>query len=841
MNYINFAIDLGTTNSLIGKFTDGKVKLFKNPKGFKETLPSCVAFRRGKIFIGEKAREFKNSDPEHVFSSFKRKMGTDEKFHIKDTDSEIDAVELSTYILNELKTFANETIESVVITIPASFDTIQSNSTKEAGIKAGFKEVVLLQEPIAACLSVFNEYQTLQQKGKWLIYDLGGGTFDVAIVSADEDDLKVIDHLGNNFLGGLDFDELILKKVILSQLKNQGNFDKLIHKFENNPNDESIISAFNYLLFQAEQLKIELSSYSESSVDFVLNDDDDHEQDICITLDRSVFNEIIDGNLTYTINLIEELLETNKLKSADIQEIVLVGGSTYIPYVKEKIQGSLGIKVNDKIDPTNAICAGASYYAGNKLSKLDTKSISESKESNALKSEIQLTALYENQTKEDDTLLILKSNAKENQFYYRIVRKDLAFDSGKKILQTEEKIILPLKKSSLNVFHVEIYDLDGNLVDKEASIISINHGMYIIDGQPLPHDICIEIDDIYEKETKLELVFSKNSILPLSKTIYKTLSRNILESSSESLVINILEGDKFAKPSSNQVIGCISVSPKDIGQNLIKDSDVEIRLEVSESRDIKINVYISLIDYEVSDVFSPTKKSIFLPKLREEISLLNHHISKDLSNYLEDEKYESASELQKLKDEISYVVEAIGNEKSELGNDTKYHLEELKRQISVKYDKIVQKDKLFHIQQEYIESKKEFEYVMESNPDFPETLRQKYRDLIKGEQEAIYSNNVGFLRSMNKQMEDLMWQYNRNSIEFYIRVYTNYKFYDLGAFKDVKKVKKSFELGDKILERGNPSVQEIIPIIHVLYENLEEKYKIHFDKKDIDMKGTGLS
>ncbi len=149
---INFGIDLGTSNTLVAKFDKGNVEVFKNPNGFKETLPSVVGFRNDRILIGDQARTYLQRDPKSVVSRFKRKMGTSETFKIKSLNASKSPVELSAYVLKELKTFVHtgEELDAAVITIPASFDTVQSNATKEAGKLAGFKTVVLLQEPIAA-------------------------------------------------------------------------------------------------------------------------------------------------------------------------------------------------------------------------------------------------------------------------------------------------------------------------------------------------------------------------------------------------------------------------------------------------------------------------------------------------------------------------------------------------------------------------------------------------------------------------------------------------------------------------------------------------------------------
>ncbi|RYG27989.1 MAG: Hsp70 family protein, partial [Chitinophagaceae bacterium] len=158
MKPVNFGIDLGTTNSLIARYDGSKIQLFKNPIGQKEMLASVVAYRPERILVGDKAREYLTKDPINVFGNFKRKMGTDEKYYVVNIDDNVTPVQLSSLILKELKTFIHtgEIPEACVITIPASFDTMQSNATLKAGQEAGFKDVFLLQEPIAASLAFFN-------------------------------------------------------------------------------------------------------------------------------------------------------------------------------------------------------------------------------------------------------------------------------------------------------------------------------------------------------------------------------------------------------------------------------------------------------------------------------------------------------------------------------------------------------------------------------------------------------------------------------------------------------------------------------------------------------------
>src|SRR6476620_8779223 len=197
MKPVNFGIDLGTTNSLIARHDGNKVVIYKNPVGQKETLASVVAFRPGRTLVGDKAREYLTKDPINVFGNFKRKMGTDEKYYVVNIDDNVTPVQLSALVLKELKNFIHtaETPEACVITIPASFDTMQSNATLKAGQEAGFKEIFLLQEPIAASLAFFNQSPAdIKRDGYWLVYDLGGGTFDAALVHATDQELKIVDH-----------------------------------------------------------------------------------------------------------------------------------------------------------------------------------------------------------------------------------------------------------------------------------------------------------------------------------------------------------------------------------------------------------------------------------------------------------------------------------------------------------------------------------------------------------------------------------------------------------------------------------------------------------------------
>ncbi len=375
---INFGIDLGTSNSLVAKFDKGQVEVFKNPNGFKETLPSIVGFRNDRILVGEQARAYVERDPKSVASRFKRKMGTTETMKIRSIGASKTPVELSAYILKELKHFVHtgEQLDAVVITIPASFDTVQSNATKEAGLMAGFKSVVLLQEPIAASLAYANKERNVDLKNsQWMVYDLGGGTFDVALVRIIEGELTVVDHEGDNYLGGTDLDALIVEKIIVPELEKRGRFPNLLDRMKSESGKYNRL--WYALIFKAEEAKIELSTKTATEIDLGsirdIEDDEGKTMDSVITVSRSDFEGQIKAAIDGTAEMMKKLLVRNSLQPQDLQFILMVGGSTYIPYVRNRVGEVMGIRVNTGIDPTNAVAIGAAYFAGTSEWRADVR------------------------------------------------------------------------------------------------------------------------------------------------------------------------------------------------------------------------------------------------------------------------------------------------------------------------------------------------------------------------------------------------------------------------------------------------------------------------------------
>lgn len=840
MKSIDFAIDLGTTNSLIARQQMGKVEVFKNPVGHKETLPSVVAFRPGRILVGDKAREYQQKDPENIVGGFKRKMGTQETYFIERLAETKNPMELSTLVLRELKNFiySGEQPRSVVVTIPASFDTVQSNATKKAGLDAGFEEVVLLQEPIAACLAFANKDQNEDKSGHWLVYDLGGGTFDVALVRIDDTDLKVVDHKGDNFLGGLDFDNLLIEQVILPQLYEQPLLAYL--KDEAAQRSRRFMRLYYELLYKAETAKKELSSVEETDIEFAApTADGEDEVDMLITISREQFHDCIREKLSYSISLIREVLDANEMATSDIKQVVLVGGSTYIPLVRELISVELGIPINASVDPTTAVVVGAAHYAGSKTARLEASADAPPANTSLTEgsTDISIRLSYPRSSKEAEEMVLAVVENYPEDARYRISREDGGFDTGLRPVKTKFTESLTLLPQNLNRFRLRLFDAQQNELPVQVEPIEISQGLYGVDGQPLPHDICLEVDDKENNTTRLEVIFEKNSILPLRKTIYREVSKTIYRDSEDTLIVNILEGDRFASPGTNQVIGVIEVKPADLEADLVRGSDVEIELEISESRDIAVTVYLSQTGQEFKDVFSPTERYLSVSKLHDDAQLLHKAIAEDLRDAERKQNYEQASLLQEYLEEAVRITRKTEVLHLNLNSDEKYHLEERKRKLAQKFDQVNRDHKLTGLREEYINLRESINYQLEqSNAGKKPEFERRFNELTKDESSLLRSQSRMLIQTRVKALNQLHNEMLYHSDPVMIHWYLALAAYDISEFLDKRRAKKLLEQGEKAMERQS---YEELRAINVQLSSLLPDNKAA-EELQIKIKGTGL-
>ncbi len=344
-------IDLGTTNSCVAIHEGGESKVIANPEGSR-TTPSVVAFdKNGDTIVGIKAKNQMITNPEVVYS-VKRKMGTDEKIHVNGKD--YTAQEISAIILGDLKktaeSYLGEKVTKAVITVPAYFNDAQRQATKDAGKIAGLEVERIINEPTAAALAYGLDKDNNE---KILVYDLGGGTFDVSILEIGDGVFEVLSTSGNNHLGGDDFDQRIM--------------DYLVEEFKK---DNAIDLSKDKMAMQrvkeaAEKAKKDLSGMMQTEVSIpFITQGSEGPLHLSVNLTRAKFEELISDLLDSTLEPVRKALSDAKLSTSDIDKILLVGGSTRIPKVQELIKKELGKEPSKGVNPDEVVAMGAAIQGG---------------------------------------------------------------------------------------------------------------------------------------------------------------------------------------------------------------------------------------------------------------------------------------------------------------------------------------------------------------------------------------------------------------------------------------------------------------------------------------------
>ncbi|WP_022934594.1 molecular chaperone DnaK [Mesomycoplasma moatsii] len=348
-------IDLGTTNSVVAVMDGKETIVLENPAG-KRTTPSVVAWKNGERIVGEIAKRQLETNPDSI-ASVKRLMGTNEKVKVKvdGKEQEFTPEQVSAFILMYLKEYAEKKvgskIEKAVITVPAYFNNDQREATKVAGKIAGLDVVRIINEPTAAALSYGVDKKDKEQK--ILVYDLGGGTFDVSILELSEGTFEVLATSGDNHLGGDDWDNVIVD-WIKDKIKKDNNFDVSKDKM-----------AMSRLKEAAEKAKIELSGSDSTTINLpFLAITDNGPLNVELELKRSDFEKMTANLVDRTRKPIMDALKEAGLKASDLDEVLLVGGSTRIPAVQKMVEQTLGKAPNRTINPDEVVAIGAAVQGG---------------------------------------------------------------------------------------------------------------------------------------------------------------------------------------------------------------------------------------------------------------------------------------------------------------------------------------------------------------------------------------------------------------------------------------------------------------------------------------------
>mgnify|MGYP005891751943 CR=1 FL=1 len=344
-------IDLGTTNSCVAVYDGGEAKVITNPEGMR-TTPSVVAFKNGDIIVGQKAKNQMVTNKDTI-SSIKRKMGTSEK--VSANGKEYSPEEVSAMILGDLKktaeAYLGETVTKAVITVPAYFNDAQRQATKNAGKIAGLEVERIINEPTAAALAYGLDKQDKNQTV--LVYDLGGGTFDVSILELGDGVFEVKSTSGNNHLGGDDFDERVMDYIV-SEFKKETSVDLTKDSM-----------AMQRVKDAAEKAKKDLSGMTTTEISLpFISQGTDGPIHLNMSLTRAKFEDLISDLVESTTEPVRKALKDANLSAKDIDKVLLVGGSTRIPCVQELVKKELGKEPSKEVNPDEVVAMGAAIQGG---------------------------------------------------------------------------------------------------------------------------------------------------------------------------------------------------------------------------------------------------------------------------------------------------------------------------------------------------------------------------------------------------------------------------------------------------------------------------------------------
>jgi len=597
---IQIGIDLGTTNSEIAVNNKGSVEVIKNIWQ-DEYTPSVFGFDKSKNkIVGKKAYEklYKDGSPEeekNYKAEVKRLMGTSEDVEFPNGKTKMNAEEISSEILKSLREDAQRkypeiNLNAAVITVPAYFSTIQKEATKRAGNLAGFDYVILLQEPISAAMS----YGFSSNKNEnVIVYDLGGGTFDVAVVSSKDGVLSVLTQNGDNFLGGKDIDNALVDNIIMPQIEKKYPSIREINKSK-----REYRAIFARLKYAAEKAKVELSQLQKTCIDIDVTDKslptDDNSIYVNFEISRKDLETLVDPIVEKTVKLTNKVIKDSGIKKDTIKRIVLVGGPTQMPIIKKILEEKVGIKVDTSSDPLTAVARGAAIFG---LSQKIPTEILE-KNTSKTKDEIVLDINYDGLTSDDEQLIVGVTKEEIKDGYSLQIQSESGYFNSPKIPITNNKFKASIKIEPYknNLYWIYLFGPNGDQIKVSPESISITHGLTVGSAQ-LSHSVGFALlSGVDGQNEEMDFIFNKGDRLPLEKKrTYHTTQRLKKGDENNSLWIKLLEGES-KKPDNNIYIADTGINGKELPHDIPEGTEIDITVKIDESNVLTADWHIPIID-----------------------------------------------------------------------------------------------------------------------------------------------------------------------------------------------------------------------------------------------------
>jgi molecular chaperone DnaK len=583
---IDYGIDLGTSNSAIA-VQDGAIPRLLADEDGRVLLPSAVHVRSdGTLIVGEEALAPRARYPEDTAVEFKRQMGTSEAVVFPSSGRSLTAEELSAELLRTLARRAErldgDPLRAAVITVPAMFQLAQCEATRCAAERAGIEHAPLLQEPIAAAIA--HAGAGFAQDGHWLVYDLGGGTFDVSLVRARAGRLQVLDHDGDNHLGGKDFNR-VLARWAAEQVRAGGQLGAFRRT------DPALAPAFARLTAEAERARIALSGQDQVQFEVpeLARRPDGEPVGLAVAVERGLLESLIAPIIARTIELCRCLLTRNRLTPSGLKGIVLVGGPTRTPALPRIIQAELGLDATHRMDPTTIVAAGAALFASTQ--KLPATLRAGRKGSTPAGASFDLE--YESLTTNPAPLLVGRTQDGDDPsgLTIRVEDERGGYDSGPVAVSAQGTfaISLRLHPGELNVFRIGA-SRAGAPVAMTPARITILHGLSVA-KPPLSQSV-----GVMRADNSVSWYLRKGAVLPARNTVTHTTTVPLRRGESgDAIHVPLVQGES-ERADRNKVVGVLRIHAQHIDRDLPAGTEIEVTLAVDEFSRTTAKGYVPLLD-----------------------------------------------------------------------------------------------------------------------------------------------------------------------------------------------------------------------------------------------------
>ena len=738
-------IDLGTTNSVISTFDGENVRVWKSKKDQNDVTPSAIYIdKRGKRYYGKNAYIKYSQDPDRCAVLFKRFMGTSTKINIG--DETLTPEECSAEILRELYENLPEEIREtdevgVVITVPAAFNQMQNAATLEAAKLAGFSHVSLMQEPVAAIMSVMMQSNT---NANFLIYDLGGGTLDVAIAESISGKVNLLAHGGMVMCGGRDFDRLLLNNVVNPWIME--NYS-LPDGWQSKKEYKKITRIASYYI---EMAKIELSSDEEATIvgETGVQDLDGEDIYLDITITREQFNELIKPLVDQSIQATRETIEKSGLGPDEFDKIVFIGGPTNYKPLRDMVVNELAIQGSIEVNPMTAVSEGASIYA----ESIDWESSTNTRKTNKAVIEtdktLGLSFKYISRTNDDKAKILVNLSKEIEGYTLEVTSVDTGWTSGSIKLANKASIVVPLNKKGNNTFTVEVYNDQGKTISVENNKIVIAKTLATVGNILASHSIGIEVQDTTNsKESTLDYIVREGDVLPCKGQRKFRATEAIQAKSAASLNFKLWEGEIEDCADDNRFIGYMKVSGQDFDYGKIMvGAEIICDYTVDESGGVKIEISIP----SISEVFNSDRNFY----AREEGQM-------DLDNAADELSKQGKVILEKIKD-LGESIETGHEELDSAGElaSQAMNVANLDREdIQHLYEKLlslrkkingIRRNNLVPIRKAQLESLKEYYHESIVSMDIPKEVHDRYETYFGQAESVISAKHSAFENIINE-------------------------------------------------------------------------------------------